>query len=67
MDGLRQAGKQDELPRGLLARTEYYRVTGDLNKSQKDLDEAFSIATHGGMGLFLADCHLEYPRLSWRR
>ena len=63
MDGLRQAGTQDHLPRGLLARAEYYRVTGDLNKSQKDLDEAFSIATRGGMGLFLADCHLEYARL----
>ena len=51
------------LPRGLLARAEYYRVTGALDKAQKDLDEAFSIATRGGMGLFLADCHLEYARL----
>ena len=30
------------------------------NKAQKDLDEAFTIATRGGMGLYLADCHLEY-------
>ena len=36
-------------------------------KSQKDLDEAFSISTRGGMGLFLADCHLEYARLSLAR
>jgi hypothetical protein len=67
VDGLRQAGMQDMLPHGLLARAEYYRVTGDLNKSQKDLDEAFSISTRGGMGLFLADCHLEYARLSLAR
>ena len=67
MDGLRQAGTQHELPRGLLARAEYYRVTGTLDKAQKDLDEAFSIATRGGMGLFLADCHLEYARLALAR
>jgi tetratricopeptide (TPR) repeat protein len=63
VDGLRQSGYQDELPRGLLARAEYYRVTGDLNKAQKDLDEAFTIASRGGMGLYLADCHLEYARM----
>lgn len=63
VDGLRQAGTQQELPRGLLARTEYYRVTATFDKAQRDLDEAFSIATRGGMGLYLADCHLEYARL----
>ncbi len=63
VDGLRQAGRQDDLPHGLLARAEYYRVTGDLDKAQKDLDEAFTIASRGGMGLHLADCHLEYARL----
>jgi tetratricopeptide (TPR) repeat protein len=62
VDGLRQAGTQHHIPRGLLARAEFYRVMGDLNKSQKDLDEAFSIAARGGMGLYLADCHLEYTR-----
>ena len=51
------------LPYGLLARAEYYRVTGDLVKAQKDVDEAFTIATRGGMGLHLADCHLEFARL----
>jgi tetratricopeptide (TPR) repeat protein len=63
VDGLRQAGVQDYIVRGLLARAEYYRVTGDLEKAQKDLDEAFTIASRGGMGLFIADCHLEYARL----
>jgi len=63
VEGLRQAGDQSRLPLGLLARAEYYRVTGELDKAQKDLDEVFIIATRGGMGLYLADCHLEYARL----
>ena len=41
-----------------------YRITGALDKAKRDLDEAFSIATRGGMGLYLADCHLEYARLA---
>jgi len=36
-DGLRQAGVQEMIVHGLLARAAYYRVTGDLNKTQKDL------------------------------
>ncbi|MBI5934016.1 MAG: toll/interleukin-1 receptor domain-containing protein [Chloroflexi bacterium] len=67
LDGLRESGQQDELPLGLLARAEYYRLTGDLVKAQKDVDEAFTIATRGGMGLHLADCHLEYARLNVKR
>ncbi len=63
VDGLRQANDQEYIACGLLARAEYYRVTGALDKAQKDLDEAFTIATRGGMGLFLADCHLGYARL----
>ena len=63
VDGLRQAGMQDMLPLGLLARAEYYQVTRNPNKAQKDLDEAFTIATRGGMGLHIADCHLGYARL----
>ena len=63
VDGLRQAGKQDYLVRGLLARSEFYRVTNEPDKAQNDLNEAYTIATRGGMGLYLADCHLEYARL----
>ena len=36
--------------------------TGELDKARRDLDEAFSIATRGGMRLHEADCHLEYAR-----
>lgn len=63
VDGLRQAGQQDELPRGLLARAEFHRITGAFAKAQNDVDEAFTIAAHGGMRLFEADCYLEYARL----
>ncbi len=67
VDGLRRAGTQHHIPRGLLARAEFYRVTGALDKAKRNLDEAFTIATRGGMGLHLADCHLEYARLSLAR
>ena len=48
--------------RGLLARAELHRVTGNTDKARRDLDEAFSLASRCGMGLYLADCHLEYAR-----
>jgi tetratricopeptide (TPR) repeat protein len=63
VDGLRQAGRMDELPRGLLARAELHRVRGDYARAERDLAEAFRIATRGGMGLHLADYHLESARL----
>ncbi|MCH8061802.1 MAG: hypothetical protein IH861_04805 [Chloroflexi bacterium] len=63
VEGLRDAGQQDELPRGLLARAELRRAQEDFEPAQRDLDEAFDIAERGGMGLHLADCHLGYARL----
>lgn len=63
VDGFRQAGDQEYIGRGLLARAELRRVTGELDKARRDLDEAFSIASRGGMRLFEADCHLAYARL----
>lgn len=63
VDGLRKAGQQDDLPRGLLARAELYRVTKEFKKAQKDLDEAMTITTRGQMRLYEADCHLEQARL----
>jgi tetratricopeptide (TPR) repeat protein len=61
--GLRQAGQQDDLPRGLLARASFYRLRGDFPHAQHDLDEALLIATRGQMRLHEADCHLEQVRL----
>jgi len=63
VDGLRQAGRQDYLPRSLLARAELYRAQVDFERAQRDLDEAMTIAKRGEMGLHQADCHLEYARL----
>jgi tetratricopeptide (TPR) repeat protein len=63
VDGLRQAGTQHEVPRGLLARAELYRAQGEFKRAQRDLDEAMTIAKRGEMGLHQADCHLGYARL----
>jgi hypothetical protein len=63
VNGLRQAGQQDYLPRGLLARAEWRRLTGAYAQAQTDLAEAQRIAERGEMGLHLCDCHLEWARL----
>jgi tetratricopeptide (TPR) repeat protein len=63
VDSLRQAGHQDELPRGLLARAALHRAQGQFARAQRDLEEALTIATRGGMRLHEADCHLESARL----
>jgi tetratricopeptide (TPR) repeat protein len=63
VDGLRQARQQQELPRGLLARAALYRTQGQFARAQRDLEEALTIATRGGMRLHEADCHLESTRL----
>ena len=63
VDGLRQAERQDHVPRGLLARAELYRVQGEFKRAQQDIEEAMTIAERGEMGLHQADCHLEYARL----
>jgi len=63
VDGLRQAGTQECVPRGLLARAELHRVQDAFVQAQRDLDEAMTIATRGEMGLHQADGHLAYARL----
>jgi len=64
VDGLRQAGQLDYLPRGLLARAALYRLTGAYTQAQRDLDEAQRIATRGSMRLHESDCHLESAHLA---
>lgn len=61
---LRDARQQDELPRGLLARAELYRVSEAFTDAWHDLTEAGEIAERGEMKLHLADYHLEAARLS---
>jgi tetratricopeptide (TPR) repeat protein len=63
VDGLRRAGDMSYLPLGLLARGALHRFTGDYARAERDLAEAIRIATRSGMGLYLADCHLESARL----
>jgi tetratricopeptide (TPR) repeat protein len=64
LDALRQAGQQDYLARGLLARAALFRETPDLQRAHRDLDEAMRIARRSEMRLFQCDAHLEYARLA---
>jgi tetratricopeptide (TPR) repeat protein len=63
VDGLRQGGDMVYLAHGLLARVELHRLNGDYEWAERDLGEVLRIATRGGMGLHLADYHLESARL----
>jgi hypothetical protein len=61
--GLRDAGQQDDLPRGLFACAFLYRVQNEFSRAWDDLVEAYEIAERGSMGLWLADYPLEAARL----
>jgi hypothetical protein len=69
VSGLRGAGSQDHIPRGLLTRAWLRSLTGARTgpeSAQSDLDEAWEIAERGPMPLFLADIHLYRARLFFR-
>jgi tetratricopeptide (TPR) repeat protein len=69
VSGLRRAGTQDHLPRGLLTRAWLRSLTGPgtgPESASSDLDEAWEIAERGPMPLFLADIHLYRARLFFR-
>ena len=59
VEGLRKAGLEEFVVRGLLARAAFRRVHGDRPSAEADLDEAEEIAERGQMLLHLADVHLE--------
>jgi len=61
---LREAGTQDHLPLGLLARAAFFRDRNQPAEARRDLDEALTIARRGGMRLYLADIALEEARLA---
>ncbi|MCP5106640.1 MAG: hypothetical protein GY950_24865, partial [bacterium] len=63
VDGLREAGTQDHLPRALFARAAVYRTAKEFETARDDLEEAREIAERGAMKLFIADYHLESARL----
>ncbi|MCK4763291.1 MAG: TIR domain-containing protein [Candidatus Aminicenantes bacterium] len=64
VDGLRESGNQDDVPRGLLARAGYYRESGEYEQAWTDMAEALEIIEAGDMKLFLVDYHIETARLS---
>lgn len=61
--GLRAAGRQDHIPRGLLTRAWLRHHLDDAAGAKADLDEAWRIATRGGMKLHQADVCLYRARL----
>ena len=68
---LRQAGHQDDLPRGLLARAALTRVQFQISNgeshianAQRDLDEVEQIAGRSGMLIFQIEAALERCRLA---
>jgi hypothetical protein len=66
VSGLRRAGQQDYLPRGLLTRAWFRSRSGvptGPDSAQTDLDEAWEIASRGPMRLHMADIHLYRARL----
>jgi tetratricopeptide (TPR) repeat protein len=66
VDGLRQSGNMDDLPRGLLTRAWLHALQGRTAGARTDLDEAQQIAERGPMPLHLADVHLHRARLFFR-
>jgi tetratricopeptide (TPR) repeat protein len=63
VDGLRRAGQDQELPRGLLARAAFHRLRSDFPAATADLTEVLEIAERGPMRLHECDAHLEWARL----
>jgi tetratricopeptide (TPR) repeat protein len=66
VNGLRQAGQADFLPRALLTRAWLFVLQGNPAAARTDLDDAQQLAERGPMRLFLADVHLHRARLFFR-
>jgi tetratricopeptide (TPR) repeat protein len=64
VDGLHDAGYQNYLPLGLLARAALHTHTLAFDLARKDLDEALTLASRCGFRLHEADAHLGLARLS---
>jgi hypothetical protein len=61
------AERNDQVPRGLLARAALRRAVGDWDGTKRDLNEAKEIAEPGLMRLYWCDCALEGARLALAR
>ena len=62
VEGLRESGAQEFIPRGLLTRATLYRQQKNWPQAWRDLDETLEIAEFGQMQLHLTDYHLEACR-----
>jgi tetratricopeptide (TPR) repeat protein len=67
LEGLRRAGHEDDLPRGLIARAALRRLRGEFVAGEADLAEALEIAERGSMRLHECDAYLEWARLCRQR
>ena len=63
MDGLRDSGNTDDVPRGLLARAEFRREGGDREGAERDLAEVLELTKRMGARLHETDAHLGFARL----
>jgi hypothetical protein len=63
VNGLRNSGAMNHLPKGLLTAALYHFVRGDVKSARTTLEQAQEIAERGPMPLYLADIHLHRARL----
>jgi tetratricopeptide (TPR) repeat protein len=63
LNGLREAGAQEFIVKGLFACADLYMNLKEFAEAWKDLDEAFEIAQYGNMKLYLADYYINTCRL----
>ena len=63
VESLREAGHQDYLCRGLLARAALYRDLDKFDLARHDLAEIWGVAESSEMRLHIVDYHLEMARL----
>jgi hypothetical protein len=63
VNGIRNAGAMNHLPKGLMTAAVYHFVRGERDLARARLDEAEQIAERGPMPLHLADVHLHRARL----
>jgi tetratricopeptide (TPR) repeat protein len=66
VEGIRQSGDMDEMPRALLSRAWLWKTQGLVTAAHVDIDEAEQIAERGSMRLHLADVYLHRARLFFR-
>ena len=67
VEGLRASGREDYVPRGLLARSTLRRFRNHLAGAEADLSEALEITERSLMRLHECDAHLEWARLCRQR